>query len=497
MFVFNISSSGWKRCRQTLAAVIANLSTVAAGMLSAWTSPIIPQLMKENTPVGTKPMNDHEISWLSSVTGLASLVALLFYAFLAGKTSNKILGWVSAVSATVSWLLIYFAKNFYYLLIARIFAGVVCGLTFSMTPVYVSQIAQDSIRGQLGSLLCFGFNVGNLASAILGAQLSYHNFALCGTVIPLIFIAGFISLPESPMYLLRKGHIDGATRSLLWLRNNDKEEVDNELIQLQKYVTSHSRKTTGLKELFRNPGTIKALIISVTLFAGQHTSGYAIMITYTTTIFELANTSVDPYIASVVMSVIQIIGSWISTLTIDRFGRRKLVLASCAGIIMSHVVFGIMYVFQHHKYDLSSISWVPVVTMSAYALVYSAGLGPSTSVVCSEIFSPDIVSLGLSVALSTEFISNFCTTLAFPLFTAKFGIHVSFFVLAFFAAVTLTIIFFLLPETKGKTKSDIFAELNGSRKATEHAAVVLNEKGLNSISLMQPFSAGKSVNSIT
>ncbi|XP_015108901.1 facilitated trehalose transporter Tret1-like [Diachasma alloeum] len=485
MIGFDICLSDRKRCRQTFAAIIANLSTVAAGMLSAWTSPITPQLTKESTPVGTTPMTDHEISSLSSVTGLASLIALLFYAFSAGKISNKILGWISAASATASWLLIYFAQNFYYLLIARSLAGVVCGLTFSMTPVYVSQIAEDSIRGQLGSLLSFGFNLGTLATAILGAQLSYHNFALCGTIVPLVFIVGFIPLPESPTHLLRKGLVDGAKRSLLWLRNNDTEEVDNELVQLQNHITSHSGKTSGLKELFRDRGTIRALIISVTLFAGQHTSGYAIMFTYTTAIFELAQTSVNPYTASIVIAVIQIIGSWISTLTIDRIGRRKLVLASCAGIMTSHCVFGIMYIFQNQKYDLASISWLPVVTISAYALVYSAGLGPSTSVVSSEIFSPDIVGLGLSVALSTEFISNFCTTLAFPLVTAKFGIHVSFFILALFTGVTLAIIFFLLPETKGKSKLDIFEELNGTKKRTEHIAAILDENGIKQISLTE------------
>lgn len=196
----------------TISLITANLSTISAGMLSAWTSPILPQLIKETTPVGTEPMTDLEISWLSSVTGLASLIALLFYALSAGMISNKVFGCISALSALASWLLIYFAQNFYYLLLARTLAGFVCGITFSMIPVYVSELAEDSIRGQLGSLLCFGFNLGTLASFVLGSQLSYHNFALCGTIVPLVFIAGFISLPESPTYLLRRGHVERATR---------------------------------------------------------------------------------------------------------------------------------------------------------------------------------------------------------------------------------------------------------------------------------------------
>uniref|UniRef100_A0A0C9R0K0 Tret1_26 protein n=1 Tax=Fopius arisanus TaxID=64838 RepID=A0A0C9R0K0_9HYME len=471
-------SSGRSRWRQTAAAIIANLSGIAGGMLSAWTAPIIPQLSKVTTPVGTQPITESEISWLGSVTGLTSLIALLFYAVAVKRIGNRIMAWAIAISAASSWLLIYFAENFYYLVVARGLAGFVCGITFSMVPVYVCEIADDSIRGQLGSFLSFGFNLGTLASFILGAKLSYHAFALCGLVVPIAFIIGFIFLPESPMHLLRRGRIDRATSSLMWLRNNDKTTVDYELMQLERQLTNSIGKSAGLKDLFRDRGTFMALIISVTLFAGQHTSGYAILFSYTTTIFEKAKCSVDPDLASIIIAVIQIVGSWTSTLTIERLGRRKLVIIACMGMIISHFGFGTFLALQAHNYDLSSVSWLPLATMSIFALAFCAGLGPLTSTVASEIFSADIVSLGLSVSLSTEFISNFLTTLVFPSMSATFGMHVSFFVLALFTGFTLVITFFLLPETKGRSKLDIFEELNGKTRKPQFMAVPLNEESV-------------------
>ncbi|XP_063984137.1 facilitated trehalose transporter Tret1-like [Diachasmimorpha longicaudata] len=478
-------TAGSRRLRQTAAAIIANLSGIAGGMLSAWTAPIIPQLEKETTPVGTRPLTQNEISWLGSVTGLTSLIALLFYAVAVKKIGNRIMAWTIAISAASSWLLIYFAQDFYYLLVARGLAGFVCGITFSMIPVYICEIAEDSIRGQLGSFMSFGFNVGTLASFVLGAKLSYHAFALCGLVVPVAFIIGFIFLPESPTHLLRRGHVDRATSSLMWLRSNDKTTVDYELMQIERQLTNNIGKSAGLKDLFRDRGTFMALIISVTLFAGQHTSGYAILFSYTTTIFDKAKCSVDPDLASIIIAVIQIIGSSTSSLTIENLGRRKLVIIACMGMIISHFGFGTFLILQSRHYDLSAVSWLPLVTMSIFALAFCAGLGPLTSTVASEIFSADIVSLGLSVSLSTEFISNFLTTLAFPSMTAVFGMHVSFFILALFTGFTLVIIYFLLPETKGRSKLDIFEELNGQTRKREFRSVPLDEESVEKNEFLQ------------
>uniref|UniRef100_A0A0C9R9H2 Tret1_0 protein n=1 Tax=Fopius arisanus TaxID=64838 RepID=A0A0C9R9H2_9HYME len=279
---FSFDLTKW---RQIVAAIIANLAAVTGGMLSAWISPVGPRLMEKDTPVGTEPITEDQISVLSSATGLMSLIALLFYALTAGKISSKILAWVIAVSGIGAWLLILFAENFYYVLFARLLAGVVCGLSFPMMPVYVTEIAEDSIRGALGSLLSFGVNVGTFLSFILGATLSYRNFAVCGLFVPVIFIIGFVFLPESPTYFMRKGLVENTARSLMWLRNNNQASVDQELKLLEKQFTPESTKTAGFKDLFRDRGTIKTLIISGTLYAGQHFSGYAIIVNYFYTSF--------------------------------------------------------------------------------------------------------------------------------------------------------------------------------------------------------------------
>lgn len=168
-----------------------------------------------------------------------------------------------------------------------------------------------------------------------------------------------------------------------------------------------------------------------------------------------------------VIAGVQLIGSSISTFTIDRIGRRKLIIASCSGIITCHVASAIYFLLQSQEYDLSSVAWIPLVAVSGFSIVYCAGLGPGTSVVASECFGQDIVSLGISICLAMEFLSNFSTTLAFPYISNNLGMHVSFFILAACCAITLLIIFFALPETKGRSKLAISEELNQSRKTSD------------------------------
>lgn len=110
------------------------------------------------------------------------------------------------------WLLIIFATDFSVLYVGRFFAGVGGALCFFLVPLYVSEISADSIRGQLGSFLVFGINIGIVTGYITGAVMTYQMSAICGLLMPLIFLAGFVFMPETPVYLVRRNRMDEAAR---------------------------------------------------------------------------------------------------------------------------------------------------------------------------------------------------------------------------------------------------------------------------------------------
>lgn len=135
-----------------------------------------------------------------------------FCSSLAENLGRKITACLIALPAGICWLLTVFATDYIYLLAARLFAGFSGALVVLILPIYVSEIAGDSVRGQLGSILVFAVNIGIVLGYVLGAALSYKLFGLCALLVPVAFLAGFIFMPETPIYLMRKGRIAEATR---------------------------------------------------------------------------------------------------------------------------------------------------------------------------------------------------------------------------------------------------------------------------------------------
>ncbi|XP_063983658.1 facilitated trehalose transporter Tret1-like [Diachasmimorpha longicaudata] len=466
MRTFDIAIFQHDKLRQFAASVVINILAITTGMAMGWPSPVLPQLTQKDTPVGTAPMTDDEIAWLSSIKSLTGLMALPFCPWSAERFGRKITGLIAAVPLIVNWILVLVASNFYHLLFARIFSGFGIAMTFSLIPIYVSEIADDSIRGILGCFLGFSVNLGTLAAFILGATLSYRDFAICGLVVPLIFVATFVFMPETPTNLIRRGRIEQATGSLMWLRNNDKQIVEKELYKLQENLKeiSDMTKSISLKDLFRDRGTTMAFIISMALFCGQHTSGFSIVMIYTTTIFSLSGTSVNPNIASIIIASIQMSGSLLSTFTVERTGRKSLTLISTGGMMIFHLLFGIFFLLKSLEYDVSSVSWIPLVTLSGYVIAYSMGLGPVAYVIVAETFSPDVMSLGFSVAMAGALLVSFGTLQLFPFVSSHLGNYTPFFVLSAFCAATFIFTLIFIPETKGRPKESILEELNGTKR---------------------------------
>uniref|UniRef100_A0A0C9R151 Tret1_15 protein n=1 Tax=Fopius arisanus TaxID=64838 RepID=A0A0C9R151_9HYME len=419
----------------------------------------------KDTPVGATPMTADEISWLSSVGLLMPLIILPIAAWSLEQFGRKLTGCCMALSTTLSWLIILFAQNFWQLLVSRMLGGISLALMSGVVPVYVAEISDQSMKGPLGTFISLGMNTGTLIAAIFGATLTYHQSGICGIILPPLFFLIFVFMPESPIYLVRKNKIAEATRCLMWLRNYDKTEAEQEVFQLQGNLQKieESRRTVKKTDIFKDRATIRGFIIASGLFIGQHMTGCGIVAVYAPLIFQLADSSLSPNIAAIVIAVIQSTGSWLSTMTIDLTGRRCIILLSCIGMGICHLIFGTFFLLMDQNVDVSSFSWLPLAVLSIYAISYSMGIGPAAYIVAAEIFSPDIASFATSTAMMLLWFSSFVAIKSFPLISFHYGSHTSFYILAAFCASTWLFTFILLPETKGKSTQSIIDELNGQK----------------------------------
>lgn len=453
------------KLRQFLAAVVVNQLALSYGIVMGWPSPSAPQLQSPSSPVGDEPMTDAGVSWLTGILCLSGTAMTVVMSVIpVDKFSRKRFCYVLTLPIIIAWLLITFATDHTYIYVSRALTGIAGGCTFVLLPSYVSEISSDSIRGILATILVFSVNFGILVAYILGGVMSFRALPVAVIALIVLFLITFIFLPESPVYLVRQNRMHEAIRSLKWLKAGNSQAAERELshIQLQIKETA-SMKSAKYSDLFRDRATIKGLIIVLGLYVGQQFCGIFAMISNTETIFKMSGSSLSPNASSIIVATMQILGSVVAMFLVERAGRRLLILLSCVGMCVCHCVIGTFCYLQTLQYDVSAYSWIPVVALSTFILVYSFGMGNGPVVVMSEIFSRDVASLASAVSLIASWGSAFVMTKGFTDLVALLDMHGCFYLLATFCVSNFVFYFMLLPETKGRRREDIVDELNGAR----------------------------------
>lgn len=173
-----------------------------------WVSPAIPKLISvENPPLASGPLTSEEISWVGSLNCIAAIIGAATFGYFTPLFGSKRSLIVLACPLAVFWLLIYFGQTYYHVLIARFIGGWTASGVQGGTILFVSEIANDDIRGRLGAVAPFTRNVGLLIAYILGAHLPYRDIPLVCIIFPIIFAVVFMMMPNTPRYYLQRGQI--------------------------------------------------------------------------------------------------------------------------------------------------------------------------------------------------------------------------------------------------------------------------------------------------
>ena len=168
----------------------------------------------------------------------------------------------------LGWIIVYFAKTFSVLLIGRFITNAGTGISFPVQTLQLSEIALVRMRGMLSMLSYLVMNVGNLYSLIVAANCSINTLILSLIVPSVVFLVLSIFLPESPMWLVKKQHLDRAKQSLKRLRGSD-YETEEEIKELEALVqsqdeSSFSEKWNALKTRSNIiPCAIMTLILTI------------------------------------------------------------------------------------------------------------------------------------------------------------------------------------------------------------------------------------------
>lgn len=447
-----------RKLPQYVASLAATLGAVAAGMMLGWTSPCGKDGI-ELEKTYSIPISPEEFSWIGALAPLGAAIACMPIGILTDLIGRKMSMLILVVPFTVGWLCLIFANSIPLFYIGRFITGFSGGAFCVTAPMYTAEISEKDIRGSLGSYFQLLLTVGILLSYLLGTVVNMFQLSIISAIVPIIFCVVFSFMPETPMYYLKKGNEDAARASYIRLRGAH-YNVEPELSMQRDAIEETNRNRVPFHTAIRSRASMKALIIAYGLMVFQQLSGVNAVIFYAGSIFTSAGGSLKADAASIIIGVMQVVAVFVSTLIIDRLGRRILLTASVAALCICSFILGVYFYLLETKYDVSDIGWLPVVSLCIFIILFSLGFGPIPWMMVGELFAPEVKGIAGSSACLFNWLLAFLVTKTYTNLTASLQSYGTFWLFSVISAIGCFFVLFLVPETKGKSLEDIQRELS-------------------------------------
>lgn len=444
-----------------LAAISVNLICFSTGIAYAWTSPLLPKFDSSDpsiNPIG-RPLSASESGLLVSVINFGLLFGPILSGCLAGRIGKKSTLFISALPILVAQIICIFASSLEVFLVARFLMGLTTGAAWSVLPGYISEICEPEIRGALNSLIAVFSAIGYQYTFIVGPFVSIMWFSILNTIPALIFfICIYFFVPDSPYDLVMRNDLQAAEESLIRLKQ--KSNVEKDLLEIQRVIEGNAQSHAKIMDIFKNRGSVNALIICSALMAFNSFSGVLIVLGYTQTIFEQAGSSIPPTYAAMMVGAISLLATILTTQLIDRLGRRPILILSSLIASLAHASLGIFFYLKSKNVNTESFGWIPICSIVTFMFFFNFGIAPLPWAILGELFSSNIKAVASSLCSSVNYISAFALTAAYTYVVASIGTANTFLFFGVMMAACSLFCALKLPETKGKTFEEIYDILN-------------------------------------
>lgn len=370
------------------------------------------------------------------------IAALLFFLSALGSYNPEFL-FFEYGKPTYSLLLMF---NFY-----RIIGGVGVGLASAVCPMYIAEVAPAHMRGRLVSCnqfaIIFGMLVvyfvnflirNHLPTAEAMVTIGWRRMFVSEAFPAAIFGLLLFFVPKTPRYLVLSGAANDALKVLERINGKSKAEV---ILNDIKNTVSEKRE-----RLFTYG--VGVIVIGILLSVFQQIVGINVVLYYAPRIFENMGATGDvSMIQTVVMGIVNILFTLVAIFTVDKLGRKPLLIIGSIGMMIGMVA-------------LSALSFLNVIGMAAliFIIIYTASFmmswGPICWVLISEIFPNTIRSQAVAIAVAAQWIANFTVSSTFPSLS-EWSIGGTYLIYAAFALLSAIFVWKFVPETKGKTLEEM------------------------------------------
>ena len=387
---------------------------------------------------------------MQGVAMSTALIGCLVGAMVAGAAADRFgrkpLLTTAAVLFTVSAIATGLFNDFTLFNIARFIGGVGIGVASALSPMYIAEVSPAEIRGRMVSLNQMTIVLGILAAQVVNlllardtgvAESQAWNIAWgwrwmfwAETVPAAAFLVMSFFIPESPVFLER-----------------GKWKAEGENSQSQNYsLTSHLLPLTSKK--YRH-----VLLLGLVIAVFQQWCGTNVIFNYAQEIFVGAGFDVDGmFINIVITGIANVVFTFVALYTIEKWGRRTLMLIGAGGL-------GLIYLILGTCYYMGMTGFLMVALVVTAISVYAMTLGPVTWTLLAEIFPHRIRGVAMATCTFALWVGCCTLTFSFPSMNAALGSSGTFWIYSAICVCAFLFLFRHCPETKGKSLEELEREL--------------------------------------
>ncbi|BBC93413.1 sugar porter family MFS transporter [Streptomyces griseofuscus] len=352
----------------------------------------------------------------------------------------------------------------------RIVGGFAIGMASVIGPAYIAEVAPPAYRGRLGSFQQAAIVVGIAISQLVnwgllnaaGGNQRGHLMGLeawqvmLGVMVIPAALYGLLSfaIPESPRFLLSVGKRERA-KEILAEVEGESADLDKRVADIEHAMKSEHRST--FKDLLGGGFFFKPIVwVGIGLSVFQQFVGINVAFYYSSTLWQ--SVGVDPtdsFFYSFTTSIINIVGTVIAMIFVDRIGRKPLALIGSVGMVVGLALEA--WAFSYHLVDgklPATQGWVALIAAHIFVLFFALSWGVVVWVMLGEMFPNRIRAAALGVAAAAQWIANWAITASFPSL-ADWNLSGTYIIYTVFAALSIPFVLKFVKETKGKTLEEM------------------------------------------
>lgn len=405
--------------------------------------------------------------WFVSSSLLGCIIGVVLSGRLSDVYGRKKVMFIAAVLFSLSAIGCMMAGGIASLIAFRLVGGLGIGVASMICPLYISEFSPAAVRGKMVSLYQLAITIGILAAYFSNAGILHvsdndvtltgwlHYIAVqspwrammgMGVFPSFLFFMLLFMVPESPRWLALKGRETEAYNVLLKI--NTPAAATDELNGITAVVQTDKG---SMKELF-SPIFRTALIIGICLPFLSQVSGINAVIYYGPAILDKAGFSLgNAFGGQVIIGIINVLFTVVAIFTVDKWGRRPLLITGISGAVISLFITGLLF------HSPAPAQGLLLTFLLLFIACFAFSFGPVSWIIVGEIFPGKVRGQAMSLATLSLWIANFFVGQLTPVMlkSSHFGPSATFWAFAIMCVPGLWLTWKLIPETKGKSLEQI------------------------------------------